>query len=651
MRWRGDRLDLGAGHALVVSATRGARVDWNTGALELAGTLPARGTHDGLELRLVHDLAPLVHLWLPHLAPLPGDVIGDRVFRSPAVVLATRALALALVVDVDDVAAAQGWRALLDYDQSRRRLTLAAGAYRVEGHVRFVREPLACAAEHVRLRLHVVASRRRADRDNPYGLGARFVWERWGRPRLPKRALGHARISRALSHIVRWAFDGPWSETVWQSFALDGEPMGAPVFIVDVAQHPSVPAAERRWREPLSIWNQAWFSTQRCANGLYRLARQRRSRALRERAQAMTAIALAAPERDGLFPSVLTTGPRPPYARAGDTPSWALARWAHSDRRPPSASPEACHIADAATTARALLEWHALTGDGRALARARAFAARLVRLQRRSGAFPGWVEPNGRVTPDLAESAESAVGASLLFEMLSAGHGEPAWRAVALRAVAFLETRVARADWQDFETWWSCCPPLPGERPGRVVARNGVGRQSTLAMFWTAEALLAAFVATRRRRFLRLARRVVDELSLYQAVWDPPFLPAPAHGGFGVMNADSEWNDARQSLFAPLYLELYRATGDAELRERGIAALGAAFSLLYCPENARVARAYERQFPSFGHESYGFMAENQGHGAGAPLGSFTIFTWGPGSALAALATVRDRFGDILAEGW
>jgi hypothetical protein len=74
---------------------------------------------------------------------------------------------------------------------------------------------------------------------------------------------------------------------------------------------------------------------------------------------------------------------------------------------------------------------------------------------------------------------------------------------------------------------------------------------------------------------LRLARRCIDELSLHQAVWDPPFLPAPAYGGFGVMNGDCEWSDARQSLFAPLYLEMARETGDRELEERGASALRA----------------------------------------------------------------------------
>jgi hypothetical protein len=302
-----------------------------------------------------------------------------------------------------------------------------------------------------------------------------------------------------------------------------------------------------------------------------------------------------------------------------------------------------------------LLEWHGLTGDAQALAVACRFADRLVLLQRPSGAFPGWVEPDGRVPSELAEGPESAVSVAFLFELSAAavatGGKLASWRKHALKGLSFLEEVARDGRWEDFETYYSCAPWGAPELLGRRVARSGVYKQNTLSIFWCAEAFLHAWRATRKRSFLRLARRCIDELSLYQAVWDPPFLPAPAHGGFGVMNADCEWNDARQSLFAPLYLDLAGEAlpGDRELIERGVSALRASFSMLYCPENAALARAYERRFPFFGPESYGFMMENQGHNSAEPIGTFTIFTWGNGSALATAATVRDRFPEIARE--
>ena len=230
---------------------------------------------------------------------------------------------------------------------------------------------------------------------------------------------------------------------------------------------------------------------------------------------------------------------------------------------------------------------------------------------------------------------------ALLLEL-----GRPEWHGAALRGLSYLADVARVGRWEDFETYYSCARWGAEDQMGRRVARNGVYKQNTLSMAWCAEAFLLGWRTTHDRSWLSLARRCADELSLYQAVWDPPFLPAPGHGGFGVMNADSEWNDARQSLFAPLYLDLGRETGDAELTERGVSAIRASFSMLYCPENAALARAYEKRFPFFGPESYGFMMENQGHNVAEPIGTFTIFTWGNGSALAAVATVRDLFPEV-----
>lgn len=597
---------------------------WEDGAFVLRRDAGDAFTPDATcALTLRHSFDDV--LFVPYLTPEEGQVIGDAVFRAPAVVLASGDRVVALVADVDDVARTKGYRAWLDVDHPKKTVTYAAGAFDVEGHVFYRRAALPGPPPAVSLRLHVVEG---TSRDDAYGLAARWMWQRWGKPALEAPPPD---LAIAMGHVVRWAFDSEWTESVWQDVELPtahGATAGAPVFIVDVSRHPSVPPAERRWRERRSIWNQAWFSTQRCANGLLRYARQTEAPSLETRARAMTELAFAAPMTDGLFPAVLVADD-PEAARGG---TW---RWTNSDRRPARASAEACHIVDAAFTCRMLLEWETLAADARVGPRVDAFVARLLDLQRPSGAFPGWVEPDGSVPAVLAEGPESAMAVSLLFER---GHVAPA-----RRGLAFLEGVAREGRWEDFETYFSCAP---WGTPGAKVARNGVYKQNTLGIAWTAEAFFRGWRATGDARWLHLARRCLDELSLYQAVWSPPFLPAPGFGGFGVMNADSEWNDARQSLFAPLYLEIGLATGDAELVERGVAAMRASFAMLYAPENPVLAEAYERRHPFFGPESYGFMMENQGHGSAEPIGTFTIYTWGNGSALAAAATVRDRFPEV-----
>lgn len=657
----GGRLTLPCGAALDItapySALRFAEEGPAGGCLTLRGRFEA-GSSRPVALTLRPGFVP-TRVHVPHLSPQPGQVIGDFVFRSPALILADAARVVVLIPDVDDVArlgAQPDVRAFLDYDHLRRRVRAGFGRVVPESHTffRLLTRPAGARVEKgrtrdVSLRVHVLTSSARADLENPYGLAARELWQRWGRRGLSEE-LAATPLDRYLAWTTQWAFSPHgWGEEVWQTPALpcateghlgapaptrsDLEPTSiapaAPVFIVDVGRHPSVPKEARTWREPRAIWNQAWFSTQRCANGLYRHARHIGDDDLTRRARAMTEVALAAPDRDGLFPSVL---------HADDAGTWS---WTNSDRRPATVSQAAVHLVDVAVTARALLEWFDLTGDARALRRALAAAQRLATLQRPSGAFPAWIEPNGSVAPQLDESPESAVTASLLFEIARHTHGNPALRAPAERACRFLEGVAHEARWEDFETYWSCAPWGHDAQLGRKVPRNGVFKQNTLSIFWCAEAFLRAGELGR-------ARRCVDELSLYQAVWDPPFLATRARGGFGVMNGDCEWNDARQSLFAPLYFDLHAATGDPELFERGAAAIGAAFSMMYCPENARLRPAYEAAFPFFGPESYGFMMENQGHGGRLSIGTFTIYTWGNGSALAAVAELYDRYPEAMA---
>jgi len=645
-RWEDGRLLLPTGVALEVEARgHGAAVRWLDEAFELSRPMKTAGAEDDtIELVIKHGLHRPEHLFIPHLAPEPGNVIGDAVFRSPAILIADRALAIAFIPDLDDVCRADGFRAWLDYDHPRSTMTFAVGAYEETGHVFFKRKPAHFPKRDVSLRIHVLTSSEPRDLENPYGMAARWLWEHWGQGGFERASAPP--IDRYAEHVLHWAFssDG-WGESVWQDVAMpDGSRAGAPVFIVDVNHHPSVPLEKRTWREPPSIWNQAWFSTQRCANGLLRHARRTGSLDLEKRAHSMTQIALGAPQSDGLFPAVLLRD------GTGEETDW---RWTNSNRRPPSASESACHIVDAAFTSRMLLDWYALTSETVARDYVLAFAERLVSLQRATGAFPGWVEPDGRVVPELAEGPESAVAVTLLLELAKLADvpdaRRAAYRRAALAALSFLENVARHGRWEDFETYYSCAPWGADDQIGRRVLRNGVYKQNTLSIFWCAEAFVHAWRATGDARHLDLARRAVDELSLYQAVTDVPFYPAPTHGGFGVMNGDCEWNDARQSLFAPLYLELGRETKDTELVQRGVSALRASFTMLYCPENAALAKAYEARFPFFGPESYGFMMENQGHNPSEPIGTFTIFTWGNGSALATLATVRDRFPEIARE--
>lgn len=658
--WKGTSLDWGSSQLLTIQhdGKRGALpfpVNWRDHCLSFETTLPESGTGWGAIADITHSLDGAKHVWIPHVAPYDDTVIGDHSLRSPALLISNASRVLALMPDVDDLKQAQkeGWRVWLDYDHPNQTVRVAAGAYQVGPfHVAYQPVPIEYRGQHVRVRLHVVASEKREDVENPYGMVSKWLWSRWGHVGYTSGGSQRAAFSKYSDYVANWAFAPEpkgWGDTVWQQFSIGGRECGAPAFIVDVAQHPSIPLDQRRWREQRSVWNQAWFSTQRTANGLLRYARQVQSGELERRSRLMTNVALSAPQTDGLFPAVYTAGGGS-YRLYSETPGWEKGHWTNSDRRPPGVSDVACHILDASFTCRLLLEWHDLNqGETEVLPFVERYLDRLCRLQMADGSFPGWVYPNGDVATSLAAGPESAMSATLLVESASRyPRLKEKFMGAARRALVYLETGpIAESRWEDFETYFSCSR-WAEDRIGQPIRRNGVYKSNTFSPFWCAEALLAAYRATGQKPYLATGRRCLDELSLYQQVWEPPSISAPTHGGFGVMNSDGEWNDSRQSLFAPLFLEYYRDTGEATYFERGVSALRASFAMMYCPENAQVKVAYEHQHKFFGPESYGFMMENINHGGPGPdaIGPFTIFTWGNGAALEAAAKVRDKFGQV-----
>ena len=100
-------------------------------------------------------------------------------------------------------------------------------------------------------------------------------------------------------HTYNCAFNS-LSENVWQQFELDGNKVGAPVFIVNVTQSPNYPG-EINEREFRSIWNQAWFSSLRSASGLYRYARRTGNRELLTKAKLTQELALSYQQWNGFF--------------------------------------------------------------------------------------------------------------------------------------------------------------------------------------------------------------------------------------------------------------------------------------------------------------------------------------------------------------
>ena len=216
---------------------------------------------------------------------------------------------------------------------------------------------------------------------------------------------------------------------------------------------------------------------------------------------------------------------------------------------------------------------------------------------------------------------------------------------------AVLEEIIPKGRWEDFETYWSCSRYGSDFLVGNKVERNNMYKHNNFSMFWTAEALFESYRLTDDKNYLKIGQRTLDELLMTQASWQPPYMYVNVLGGFGVLNADGEWNDSRQSLFSELILQYGKLLDIQEYKERGDAALKASFVMMYSPNNHVTKEQWEKVYPFFGKEDYGFMMENYGHGGrtspeGEGMGEFTIYDWGNGAAAEAYNRIFDKFGKL-----
>ena len=397
---------------------------------------------DDLAVEIALGFEPDFH-WMPHLAPEGGYVAAQHVFRSPAVIVAKGASVLAVVPDLDLV----GQRAVapwyLDYDAPTGRAFVGLSRTTIPTHVLYQKSPgMTLEPGALDLAFFAAAYEDRGDPINPinpWRRVARFLWERWARPLYNAGEPNRVPMARYVERTYDWAFES-WADAVWQEFEIDGTRVGAPQFIVNVTQSPNYPG-EWEQREFLSIWNQAWFSSLRSASGVMRWARRTGSADLEAKATLTKALALAAPMRDGIFPSVIRTD-NDSVTIAGETyrrpRDWDEAYWTNSNRSPENfgVSTDWYHLLDASWTALLMLRWHAeLEPDPELLDYARTYADRLLTLQEPNGFFPAWLHPE-TLEPSavLSDSPETSMSVTFLLKLAELT-GEARYRAAALRGM------------------------------------------------------------------------------------------------------------------------------------------------------------------------------------------------------------------------
>jgi len=610
--------------------------------------------------------APLDYAWVSSLKSRPGDVIGDHVFRSPCLIAQHAGAQVALVPNLD-MFGDSPLRAVMDFDLPRAahgadpapRLCYALQNYKPHGHVYYA--PTGSAAtlqpgDTLQIGFTLLFDYEAGP--HSYQSVLRFLWQRYGEKNLASSITPQV---LPFEQYARLAFENTFeSYGLWRGFSLSGKECGG---ICGRIVRPGLSRGSRKLpndttlgvvmnylftptlslRDKMSLiawntrgihphlWNTIFLNNVRTSFGLMYYARCWRDRGLEEHARAMWNLALAAPSRAGIFPSV--------FAGDGKHPRWVPGSrvWRYTS---------AYHTPDAAVTG-----WWMLAADRFLAKEDRPFRKRCEGLgdffhhsQLPSGAVPTWVkvqrDGKPRAEPFLAESASSAAAGMFLVSLFKTT-GKEKYLETARRVADFIIEKVfPRHAWFDTEVFFSCSPKSPGWKD----ASTGILPQGALCISWTADLLGNLYRCTHEQRYLTYGRAALDVLLLFQQIWNAPFLDIDTRGGFSSINNDAEWNDARQALFAPLLMEWYEITGEAELFQRGIAALRAAFTLMYLEEHRSVAPANVRPMAA---ADRGAVAENYGHaGLDVKIEGYVIPDWGAGTAVAAAALAQIRWGDL-----
>ncbi len=618
---------------------------------------------DDWKVILNPDFIPTFH-WAPHLTPTKNHVIDQHVFRSPALIISNPKRVVMVIPDLEIISSSYNtpeahtdtkkphW--YLDLDAQNNHLILGMSRTRLNDHVLFIKGKGARYPPGLtKYGFYIMYFEESEIVKNPWRKILEFLWSRWGEKLYKQGKPLHPDLTQYVETTYDWAFNR-WKNQVWQEFSIEGKKVGAPVLIVSATQSPNNkrPFNEREFQ---SIWNQAWFSSLRSASGLYRYAIRTNNKENLEKARLTKELALSFPQKEGIFPSVIGTELETKEINgkiAACSKSWEHYFWGNSDKNPftddPRVSPY--HILDMSYTALNMLRWYEeLEQDGRLLEYAEKYAEALLKLQAHDGFFPAWLEfktlkPMGI----LEKSPESSMSITFLLKLFKLTKNEK-YRESALKAMdSIIRIIILKGQWEDFETYWSCCQ-FGSDRVGKKIPRNNMFKQCNFSMFWTAEALLECYYSTLNKKFLEIGQRVLDELLMTQASWQPPYIYVDSLGGFGVMNADGEWNDARQSLFSELIVKYGLELKCKEYIQRGLAALRASFVIMYCPQNPQVKVQWEKTWLFFNEKDYGFMMENYGHVGktrpdGRGMGGFTIYDWGNGSASEAFNRMVDHYG-------
>ncbi len=244
-----------------------------------------------------------------------------------------------------------------------------------------------------------------------------------------------------------------------------------------------------------------------------------------------------------------------------------------------------------------------------------------------NGSLPSYVTTDMVGSPLLKNSAQPASSMWFLASMYIATHQEK-YKIAAKRISEYLEKEIIpEAKWMDMEQYYSCgAKPIAFQKD---VWQNEPVR-GNLATIWACEGYARLYEATNEKKYLTLGVSCINYLSFSQCIWAPHFIyTALPFGGFTADNSDnSTMLDARQAETVKPFIWYGKILNRQDLLERGIAAARSSVVLMNLPSHkANDIYKYTNIYP------YGLGPENIDHEGHPQSAMRTSPSWGEGSGV------------------
>ncbi|MHC4872227.1 MAG: hypothetical protein ACYTFY_10315 [Planctomycetota bacterium] len=565
------------------------------------------------------------YIWTPNLCPEENDVVGDHAFRSPAVIVQDKSNSFSLVPDLDSLSLQRkgpGLKTFMFFNKELQQVSFGFADYEPRKHLyyKLTEKPFIYkAGECLKLEYYIIPVSIELSGDISDTTG--FLWDKY----VGKYKTSPLPQIKSFEEYAEISTAGVLGNKDYFEFDIAPNQKGA-----GFADSSSI--AEKKIEEtyfkipPSSIWFHSWFNSFRTAFGLKYHAQNQNDNDWEKRAENIKNLLLSAPDYNdnGLFPALYDFKKH----------EW----WCGVTRL--GAGKDIFDLTTSAHTALWMLCWNNYIKEDSSLTeRAEKIGRFFLCIQNDNGSFPGYVSKEGAVKTLLDNSAHCAMLPLFLCELYKYRHKKEYLDAVVKSCDFFIEHIIPDSIYHDFEAFFSCSE----KSLDFYDCRTGQHAQNNLSLSWITDCLLKTYKLTDNKKYLTWGLRCLDRLSLYQQVWNPPYLSLYTFGGFGVMNTDGEWNDTRQVFFAEIYLNAYEITGKKEYFERGKAALKAGCALLCHPDHKNINPLAYQNYPD------GLMPENYSHlGIDGPVHR-SGFDWGAGALMTMSALIKLKYPDYYSE--